>query len=77
VVVPEESIPALEALRMFTDYAAEVSYEEMTKGSIMPDRLADLMVLSDDPTNLPPDEIKDIRVEMTILKGEVVWNMMG
>ncbi len=77
VVLPEESISALEALRMYTDYAAEVSYEEMIKGSIMPGRLADLVVLSDDPTKLPPDEIKDIRVEMTILNGEIVWDTMG
>jgi predicted amidohydrolase YtcJ len=76
-VLPEESISALEALRMCTDYAAEVSYEEMIKGSIKPGRLADLVILSDDPTKLPPGEIKDIRVEMTILKGELVWNMMG
>ncbi len=76
VVLPEESISALEALRMYTDYAAEVSYEEMIKGSIKPGRLADLVVLSDDPTNLLPNEIKEIQVEMTILKGEVVWDTM-
>jgi predicted amidohydrolase YtcJ len=77
VVLPEERISALEALRMYTDYAAEASYEEMIKGSIKPGRLADLVILSDDPTKLTPDEIKEIRVEMTILKGEVVWDTMG
>jgi predicted amidohydrolase YtcJ len=77
VVLPEESISALEAVRMYTYYAAEVSYEETIKGSIMPGRLADLVVLSDDPTKLPPDEIKEIQVEVTILKGKIVWNGMG
>jgi len=32
-----------------------------------------MVVLSDDPTNLPPEQIKDIKVEMTIIDGEVVW----
>ena len=76
-VLPEEGISALEALRMYTVYAAEVSYEETIKSSIAPGRLADLVVLNGDPTNVAPDEIEGIKVEMTILKGEVVWNTMG
>ena len=77
VVLPEESISAFEAVRMYTDHAAEVSYEETIKGSIKPGRLADLVVLSGDPTSVTPDEIEGIKVEMTILGGEVVWNAMG
>jgi predicted amidohydrolase YtcJ len=43
------------------------------KGSISPGKLADLVVLNGDPTKVPMDEIKDIKVEMTILNGEIVW----
>ena len=32
------------------------------------------MLISGDPTRLPPDEIKDIEVEMTIIDGKVVWS---
>lgn len=77
LVLPEERISASEAVRMYTDHAAELSHEETMKGSIKPGSLADLVVLSHDPLSLPPDEIKNIRVEMTILKGEVVWDMLG
>jgi len=31
------------------------------------------VVLSDDPTGVPTEQIKDIKVEMTIIGGEVVW----
>jgi predicted amidohydrolase YtcJ len=62
---------------MYTNYAAETSFEEKIKGSIMPDKLADLVVLSADPTELPADEIKDIEVEMTILNGKIVWDAMS
>ena len=74
LILPQEGISAMEALHMHTDYAAEISFEEASKGSIMPGKLADLVVLSGDPTELPVDEIKDIEVEMTILNGEIVWD---
>jgi predicted amidohydrolase YtcJ len=35
-----------------------------------------MVVLSGDPTHLPPDEIKDLAVEMTVLDGKIVWNKM-
>ena len=69
-----EGITPMEALWMYTSYAARTSFEETIKGSISPGKLADLVVLNRDPTKVPSDEIKDIKVEMTILGGEVVWD---
>ena len=77
VVLPEEKISIWEALEMYTKDAAKATFEERTKGSIEPGKLADLVVLSGDPTNLPAEEIKEIEVEMTILDGEVVWDKMS
>ncbi len=77
VVLPEEKISPWEALKMYTKDAAKANFEERAKGTIEPGKLADLVVLSGDPTNLPADEIKDIEVEMTILHGEVVWDKMS
>ena len=68
-----ERITLSEALRMYTDDAARTTFEEMIKGSITPNKVADLVILNRDPSNLPLDEIKDIEVEMTILNGEIVW----
>jgi predicted amidohydrolase YtcJ len=75
-VLPEERIAPLEALKMYTEYAAEAIFGEKVIGSITPGKLADLVVLSGDTTQLLVDEIKDIEVEMTILNGEVVWDKM-
>jgi len=72
-VLPGESISALEALKSYTIDAAYASFEEKTKGSISPGMLADLVVLSEDPTTVPPDRIKGIRVLTTIIDGQVVW----
>jgi len=72
-VVPEEAITAEQALEMYTVNAAYASFDEEEKGSITPGKLADMVVLSDDSTKVPTEEIKDIKVEMTVIGGEVVW----
>jgi predicted amidohydrolase YtcJ len=68
-----EKINPLDALRMYTINAARASFEEDIKGSINPGKLADLVVLNGDPSVAPPDEIREMEIEMTILNGEVVW----
>ncbi len=72
-LLPEECISANQALAMYTINAAYASFEEDIKGSITPGKLADMVLLSDDPTKIPPERIKDIKVEMTIIGGKVVW----
>jgi predicted amidohydrolase YtcJ len=73
LLLPEESITPLEALSLFTYNAASATRTETTRGSIRPGKLADLAILSGDPINLPEEAIKDIRVDMTIINGKVVW----
>jgi predicted amidohydrolase YtcJ len=62
------------ALRMYTIDAAKATFDEAKRGSITAGKLADLVVLSGDPTKLLPEELKDLAVEMTILNGNIVWN---
>jgi predicted amidohydrolase YtcJ len=72
-VLPEEAISAEQALAMYTINAAYASFEENIKGAIAPGELADMVILSADPLKALPELIKDIKVEMTILDGRVVW----
>lgn len=72
-VLPEERVPASRALEMYTTAAAYASFDESEKGSITPGKLADMVVLSADPAQVPLDEIKDIKVDMTIVDGQVVY----
>jgi len=73
VLLPEEAVTAEQALAMYTSNAADASFEEDIKGAIAPGRLADMVILSADPLKAPPEQIKDIRAEMTILNGKVAW----
>lgn len=72
-VLPEEAVPPEVALAMYTTNAAYASFEEKRKGSITRGKLADMVLLSDDPTTVPPEQLRDITVDMTIIGGEVVW----
>jgi len=72
-LLPREAISASQALAMYTTNAAYAAFEEGIKGSLAAGKLADMVVLSNDPTKVPPERIKDIRVEMTIIGGKVVW----
>jgi predicted amidohydrolase YtcJ len=62
-----------EALRMFTLDAAYAAFEEDIKGSITPGKLADFAVLSKDIMTVPPPEILETEVLMTLLGGKVVY----
>jgi len=72
-LLPAECISPRQALAMYTINAAYASFEEGIKGSITPGKLADIVVLSGDPVKSPPEQIKEIKVEMTIIGGKVVW----
>ena len=70
---PKQRVTPMEALRIWTLGSAYASFDEKEKGSIGPGKLADFVVLSADPLKTPPEEIKDIPVEMTVIGGEEVW----
>ncbi len=53
--------------------AAYATFEEKSKGSITPGKLADFVVLRRDPRKVAPDAIKDIVVDATYRGGERVW----
>ncbi|RLI45740.1 amidohydrolase, partial [Candidatus Bathyarchaeota archaeon] len=70
---PEERISVKQALPLYTINSAYASFEEKLRGSIQVGKLADLVVLSDDPLTVPVDSLDDIKVDMTIVDGEVVY----
>jgi predicted amidohydrolase YtcJ len=67
-----QKIRVSEALRICTLNGAHASFEEHLKGSITTGKLADFVVLADDPHRVPHDKIKDIRVVRTVVGGRTV-----
>jgi predicted amidohydrolase YtcJ len=73
VINPEQRITRIEALRMWTLNSAYLSFEEKSKGSIEPGKLADLIVITKDFLSCPVDEIKNIETLLTVVDGKVVY----
>jgi predicted amidohydrolase YtcJ len=73
VLVPEERLTVGEAFGMHTTTAAFAGFEEQHKGTLEIGKLADIAILAEDPFEVPPERIKDLQVEMTIVGGEIKY----
>jgi predicted amidohydrolase YtcJ len=62
-----------EAIRINTLNGAYASHEESIKGSITAGKLADYVVLADDPHTVSPDKIKDIQIVRTVVGGRTMY----
>jgi predicted amidohydrolase YtcJ len=71
---PEQRLTLEEALRGYTVDAAYAEFEEQAKGSVEPGKLADFIVISQDITKLPTQEILNIRVLKTFVGGKLVYD---
>jgi len=70
---PSQRISVAEAMQVCTMNGAYASFEEDIKGSLTPGKLADMVVLADDPHNVDPDAIKHIGIVRTILGGRTIY----
>jgi len=70
---PNQRITIDEALRICTMHGAYASFEEDIKGSISAGKLADFVILADDPHDVDPDEIKNIEIVRTVVGGTTMY----
>jgi predicted amidohydrolase YtcJ len=68
-----QRISVSEALRVYTLNGAYNSHEEHLKGSIAAGKLADFVILSDDPHTIDPNRIKDIKIARTVTGGRTTY----
>jgi predicted amidohydrolase YtcJ len=72
VIGADERVDAHQALRAYTLDEAWASHDERTRGSVSPGKVADLVLLSDDPLHVDADRIGAIGVLATLLAGAPV-----
>ncbi|MEA5051030.1 MAG: amidohydrolase [Oscillospiraceae bacterium] len=73
VLGEQEAIPVQEALRAVTINAAWQYGEENEKGSLRAGKKADLVLLDRDPTAVPKETLRDIRVLRTVKGGRTIF----
>jgi hypothetical protein len=69
----EQEISLADAIEGYTMNGAYASFEEDVKGSLEPGKFADIVILSEDLFEMPPDKISEAKVLMTILGGNEVY----
>ena len=73
VYIAEEGVDRVVALKLFTFRSAEFLYAESKVGSLEPGKYADFVVIDKDYLTGPDTEVKDNKVIMTVLAGEVAY----
>lgn len=69
---PSQNLTREEALRLYTTGGAWLVYQEGRKGSIEPDKFADLAVLNGDYLTVPEDQIRTLESLLTMVGGRIV-----
>lgn len=69
---PQEKLTIEEAIQAYTLNTAYAGFEENIKGTLTVGKLADLAVHSENLLTMDPDEIKDVKILMTVVGGQVV-----
>jgi predicted amidohydrolase YtcJ len=67
---PDESISALDSLRMHTSTCAKLSFDEDKRGTLSKGKLADFVVLDQNPLRIPAEKLNTMKIEALYLKGE-------
>ena len=74
VLGAEQRLTTFEALSAVTRMAAYQNFEEDRKGTLETGKLADLVVLSQNPLAMDPSDLLDLRVEQTWSHGTRIWH---
>ena len=67
---PKQALSVYEALRMCTYNGYYTTFDERERGSLETGKIADMVILSQNPYTVSRGALKDIRVEQTILSGK-------
>ena len=72
--IPDQTIDLATAIRGYTINGAYANFVDQNRGSITPGKYADIIMLSENLFDLPPEKIKDAHVVMTLVGGREVYH---
>jgi predicted amidohydrolase YtcJ len=74
IIGPQETLTMEEAIRLYTQGSAYLSFDENRNGSIEIGKRADFTVMAADPRRCSPEEVPEIPISMTVVGGEIVYS---
>ncbi|MEZ5277710.1 MAG: amidohydrolase [Opitutaceae bacterium] len=75
IIGPDQRVDVMTALKAMTIWPAWQHFEEDTKGSIAVGKLADFVILDQDPTVVDPETLDQIKVIRTIKEGTTIFEL--
>ncbi|WP_251976690.1 amidohydrolase [Salinicola avicenniae] len=73
ILGPSQRVDVMTALKAMTIWPAWQQFEEAEKGSLEPGKIADFVILSDNPTAVDPETLDQLQVLTTIKNGTVIY----
>jgi predicted amidohydrolase YtcJ len=73
IVLSNERISRVDALKMYTINGAAAGFEDTFKGSLTKGKLADIIVMDKDPTKIRDADILNIKIRLVMIGGEIVY----
>jgi len=74
---PEQSVSIMDALKMYTYEIAWTGFDEKERGSLEKGKIADMVILNQNPLSLEPKDLRSLKVEKLYLGGEEYQPGMG
>jgi predicted amidohydrolase YtcJ len=74
--LPDQALTVAEALWAYTMGAAYAGGQEQHQGSLEPGKLADMVVLGEDPFTVPPDQLAGAPVVATLVGGHLAYGTL-
>ncbi|HLJ73980.1 MAG TPA: amidohydrolase family protein, partial [Thermoanaerobaculia bacterium] len=71
---PDQKLTLAEAIRFFTAGAAYAAFEEDSRGTIEPGKLADFTIVDGDFYSMPQSDLFKAKVRYTVVGGEIVYD---
>ena len=75
ILGPAQRVDVMTALKAMTIWPAWQHFEEESKGSIEVGKLADFVILDQDPTAIDPEQLDQIKVTETIKEGATIFKL--
>ena len=75
ILGPDQRVDVLTALKAMTIWPAWQHFEENSKGSIAPGKVADFVILTENPLTINPETLADIKVAQTVKRGKVIYSL--
>ena len=74
---PDQSVSIIDALKMYTYEVAWTTFDEKERGSLEKGKIADMVILNQDPLKLEPKDLRSLKVEKLFLHGKEYKSGMG